>query len=146
MHIIDRDTLAAHAELETLQGRDPADVYAEPEAGADRPVPSRCDICNGYHSTIICQLEGKVAPRGFRRWWEFHGPMYDYGREDTFRLAATERDFSDESQAEVYYFRVQFLGFHFELKMGRTPPAIPDAEVMERKRRTIERNEYAYDE
>ncbi len=91
MHMIDRTAFAAHAELEAIQGRDPAETYADPlpidpavqkvmddtgmgqmqayrhvqarrQLQRQRPAPRPCGICNGDHSTVICQMSGE-APR-----------------------------------------------------------------------------------
>lgn len=91
MHMIDRTAFAADAELEALQGRDPGQVYADafaPTAAEQkvmddlgvtrlqayrhvqareqlqrmRPAPRPCGICDGDHSTVICQMSGE-APR-----------------------------------------------------------------------------------
>ncbi len=92
MHLINREALTAEAELEAIQGRDPANVTADPfyiapeiqqvmdDTGMDylqayrhvearrflqrqRPKPRPCSICDGDHSTVICQMSAEPKPR-----------------------------------------------------------------------------------
>lgn len=66
-------------------------------------------------------------------------PWYDWGKTDAFRIDSVERDFSDESSAEVRYFELQWFGLHFAVQFGRTPPRIAREEVAENKRRYAQR-------
>lgn len=74
-------------------------------------------------------LRGRI--RRHAPWLE---PWYDWGTTNAFRLDAQESDFSDESEAEVRHFEVQWLGLHFAIQIGRTPPRVPETEVALRKR------------
>jgi hypothetical protein len=65
--------------------------------------------------------EQNIAPF-FRRFIQAIEPWYDWGRTNTFRLDAKCPKFSDEAEGEVCFFEVQWLGLHFAVQIGRTPP------------------------
>lgn len=98
MHMINREVFTADAELEAIQGRDPAEVYADPfpidpavqkvmdDTGMGqlqayrhlqdrrylqraRPAPKPCSICGENHSTIICQMSMQPRPRPVLTLW-----------------------------------------------------------------------------
>lgn len=61
-------------------------------------------------------------------------PWYDWGSDAAiWRMDAVERDFSDESEGTAWYFELQWLGVHFEVRIGRTPAKVPAEEVAARK-------------
>lgn len=55
-------------------------------------------------------------------------PWYTWGLTDIFRINVVERDFSDESAGRAFRAELQWLGIHFGIVIGRTPPAISAAE------------------
>lgn len=71
--------------------------------------------------------------RWIRRRLPWIEPWYDWHRTTAFRIDTVERDFSDESEGEVWRFELQWLGVHIAIETGRTPPRIPAAVVASRK-------------
>jgi hypothetical protein len=62
-------------------------------------------------------------------------PWYDWSSDATiFRINTVERDFLDESiREDGFRFEVQWLGLHFGIVLGRTPPKIATDKVNARK-------------
>jgi hypothetical protein len=52
-------------------------------------------------------------------------PYYDWGARTTFRMDAKREE--DVTEGEVRFFELQWLGLHFEVQVGRTPPRAEDA-------------------
>lgn len=64
-------------------------------------------------------------------------PWYDWGIYEVSRLDAHEPDFSDESYGQVRFCQLQWLGVHFLIQVGRTPPKIAPDQVAACKARHI---------
>jgi len=66
-----------------------------------------------------------------RRFFAPIEPWYDWSSDATiFRINTVERDFLDESvRDDGFRFEIQWLGLHFGIVLGRTPPKITTDEV-----------------
>ncbi len=86
--------------------------------------------------------DGLPPPEPTTAWGRFTRaiePWWDYGTSDIARLDTHSRDFDDESCGEAYAFQIQWLGFHFEITVGRTPPRVTRDEAIRNRRARLAR-------